>query len=177
MVKKIAAFVGVVVLVSMLGLFAVGSVAAQEPADTPPTTPWRGVFGRIHRGMGVVMDVIAELLGMTPEEIHAERVEGKTLAEIAANKDVSEQELIDAIVASQKEAIAQALEEGLLTQAQADWLAAKAEAMAPFQITNPFAPRGAWGERAGGLMRGGRMRGGCRGFAPTEKPTVSASAS
>ena len=68
---------------------------------------------------------------------------------------MTDQQLIDAIVAGREEVIDQAVKDGRMTQAQADWMLAKMKAMAPFQITNPFGPGGMRGE-----MRGG-MRGGC----------------
>jgi hypothetical protein len=159
MFKRLTTIVGAMVLISFLGLFAVGSVFAQGPTPTPPQTPWQGAWGRVCQGAGVVSDALSKLLGMTPEQIYAERSAGKTLAEIAKDKGVTDQQLIDAIVAGRAEVIAQAVKDGRMTQAQADWMLAKMKAMAPFQISNPFGPHGG--------MRGGHM-GGC--FQPETSP-------
>jgi hypothetical protein len=65
-------------------------------------------------------ETVSELLGLTPEEIQAQRHEGKSLVEIAAAQGVSEDVLVEAILAAKKEAIEQKIEAGTLTQEQAD---------------------------------------------------------
>jgi hypothetical protein len=170
MFKKMVIVIGTVALAAALGLFAVGTASAQGPATAPnrnPGTPLSEAWGRVCQGAGVISDAVSELLGLTPEEIHAQRAEGKTLSEIADEEGVTDQELIDAIVAGREAAIAQAVKDGRMTQAQADWMLAKMKAMAPFQITNPFAPGENRGRMGGGM--GGGMRGGGRGAwaAPT----------
>jgi hypothetical protein len=171
MIKKIAAVVGTAVLVTALGLFAVGTVFAEDPTPTPSApTPWGGAWGRMCRGAGIISDAVTELLGMTPEEIFTERSAGKTLSQIANEKGVTDQQVIDAVLAGQQEAIDQAVADGKITQEQADWLVARAKALAPFQLSNPFAPRGGRGGWHG-RMRGGP---GCWGNeAPVPSETSS----
>ena len=163
MLKKIVAVLGVLAVVGLASLYTVGTVFAQGP--TPPSsTPqggWGGAWGRICHGAGVVSDAVTELLGMTSEQIYAERSAGKTLAEIAEDQGVSEQQVIDAMVAAQKEAIDQAVEDGRMTQAQADWMLAKVKATAPLSLSNPFGPRGGHGGR-----------GGCGWHSSTANPTT-----
>jgi hypothetical protein len=166
MLKKVVALAGAAAVVAALGLYAVGTVFAQDPTPTPDAGPPEGgAWGRMCRGAGVIGDAVAGLLGMAREEILTERSAGKTLSEIAKEKGITDQQVIDAMLAGQKEAIDQALADGRITQAQADWLLARAQAMAPFELSNPFGPRG--GHRG---MRGGR---GCwegKGLAPTPAP-------
>lgn len=148
MFKKIAAVVGAAALVSVLGLFVVGTVFAEGPTPTPSAgtpgnaPPGRGFWGGVCRGAGVVSDAVTKLLGMTREQIFAERATGKMLAQIAKEKGVTDQQVIDAMVAGQQAAIDQALKDGKITQAQADWLVARMKAMAPFELSNPFTPKG-----------------------------------
>lgn len=160
--KKALGIVLALAIISLAGLTVAGTVLADEP-EAPATPYAQGPLGRawggLRRGVGAVIDVVSDLLGLTPEEILAERQEGKTLAEIAQEQGVTEEALIEAIVAKQTEMIEQAVEEGKLTREQADWLIAREKALAPFQITNPFAPRQFRGPR------GGRMGGGM-GFGP-----------
>lgn len=174
MFKKVVTVVGAAVVVAALGLFAVGAVSAGEPAPTPDgKAPRGGPWGHMGRGVGIVSDAVTELLGMTRQEVHEERVAGKTLAQIAQEKGVTDQQVIDALLAGRQEAIDQAVKEGKLTQEQADWLLARAKAMAPFELSNPFAPPagrgGMHGEMRGegrGERRGerrGEMRGERRG--------------
>ena len=158
MIKKFLMFAGLALAVGIFGLFSVGEVYAQSETPSTPVesqTPWGHAWNRVCQGAGVVSDAIAELLGMTQEEIYAERLEGKTLSEIAAEQGVTDQQLIDAMLAGQQEVIAQAVADGRLTQEQADWMLAKMEAMAPYKISNPFGP--------GGMHAAGGMTGGMRG--------------
>ena len=114
------------------------------------------------------MNDIATLLGMTPDQIWAERVQGKTLADIAKDKGVDTQELVDALVASQKTMLDQAVTDNRLTQAQADkWLAWYAQSAA-LQLTEPYGPGfGMGGMRGGPGGHGGPGGpGGVRGQGP-----------
>jgi len=173
MLKKVAAVVGAAALVAVLGLFVVGSVFAQGPKPTPnaaaPTAgpPRGGAWGRVCAGAGIVSDAVAKLLGMTRDEIYAERAAGKTLSEIAKEKGVTDQQVIDAMVAGQQQVIEQAVKDGKITQAQADWLIARMKAMAPFELTNPFAPRGGQHGMRGGHGKGARAK-------PTATPSATA---
>ncbi len=174
--KKVLSVGLALLVVSMAGLAVVGAVSAQGPeaAPTPQEgTLWGRAWGHMRAGMGAISEVISELLGLTPEEIHAEREAGKTLAEIANEQGITDEALIEAIVAGRTEAIEQAVADGTLTQEQADWLIAKAEAMAPFQITNPFAPGQFRGMMRGSFMRGGFGRGVCPGFQAAPEGTSS----
>ena len=121
--------------VGMVGLLVVGaltvvmagSVLAQEP--TPPDP-----LGRMHGGLGrggfgpldgvrwTMFDTTAEVLGLTPEELFAELHAGKSLAEVAEAQGVDTQALQDAMHAARVEAIQQAVEDGTLTQDQAERL-------------------------------------------------------
>jgi polyhydroxyalkanoate synthesis regulator phasin len=64
-------------------------------------------------------DWLAEQLGMTSDELQAELEAGKTIAELAEEKGV---DLDAARIEAMKERIQQAVEDGTLTQEQADWL-------------------------------------------------------
>ena len=63
---------------------------------------------------------VETLLGMTDEQIHAERLAGKSLAQIAASKDISEDTLISTILDAKKADLAGLVADGKLTQAQMD---------------------------------------------------------
>lgn len=157
MFKKLVIVVGTAALVALLGLFVVGTVFAQGPASAPnrtPGAPSGGAWGRVCQGAGVVSDAVSKLLGLTSDEIYAERAAGKTLSQIANAKGVTDQQLIDAIVAGRQEVIAQAVKDGRLTQAQADWMLAKMKAIAPYQISNPFGPGAMRGRMGGGMGNG-----------------------
>jgi lambda repressor-like predicted transcriptional regulator len=170
MTKKFGIVVGATVAVGMVALLVVGAVLAQGP--TPPSssaTPqakWGlrgrgGAIGAPGGGFGVPggMDEIAKLLKMTPDQIWAERVLGKTIADLAKEKSVSDQQLIDALVASQKTMLDQAVTNGRLTQAQADkWLDWYKQAAA-LQLTEPYIGFGGMRGGPGGMREFGGMRG------------------
>ncbi len=54
------------------------------------------------------------------------------------------------MLAGREDAINQAVKDGKLTQAQADWLIARMKALAPFELTYPFAPGAGRGHMVGG---------------------------
>ncbi|MEJ5200012.1 MAG: hypothetical protein WHX53_13895, partial [Anaerolineae bacterium] len=61
---------------------------------------------------------IEALLGMTAEQIQAERLAGKSLAQIAAAKGISEEKLIQTILDAKKADLAKLVADGKLTQTQ-----------------------------------------------------------
>lgn len=68
----------------------------------------------------VLSDAVLQLLGMTRDQVRAERQAGKSLVQIAQAKNITEQQLVDTILAPVKTALAQQVADGKLTQAEAD---------------------------------------------------------
>ena len=100
-----------------------GVAMAADPADADGVCPYfgerQGQGGmRGFHGEGT-SDAVSGILGLTAEEIQAQRLEGKSLVEIAAAQGVSEDALVAAIMAVKTEAIQQRVTEGTLTQEQA----------------------------------------------------------
>ncbi len=178
-VKKLVAVIGVLALVSAIGLFVAGTTFAQESTPTPTPAPkvpfgcfgWGRGFG-FWGGSTAVFDAVAEALNLTPTQLFEQLHSGKTLSEIAEAQGVDLQKVQDAINAAQKQvmkdAINQALKAGRISQAEADWLLQGLE--------QGFLPKG----RGFGF---GHMRGGLRGPrgwwgpAPTTTPTPSGTTS
>ena len=95
------------------------------PAADAPCVMGTGVSGERGRGAPAwagESDAAATLLDMTAEEIQAQRLAGKSLAQIAAGKNppVSEDELISTIIEAKKGDLAKLVTDGKLTQAQMD---------------------------------------------------------
>ncbi|MGQ9466302.1 MAG: hypothetical protein ACUVSH_02295, partial [Anaerolineae bacterium] len=129
---------GLVALVGLVGLLMTAPVFAQ--GNTPPTSPTPGSGQRLGWGRGfglgwgfgrfggswATFDAVAEALGLTPEQLFSELHSGKTLEEIAEEKGVDIQKVFEAAQAARvqqmKDAIQQAVEDGRMTQEQADWL-------------------------------------------------------
>ena len=139
--KRFFITAGVALVVLMLvGLTGATLVFAQDP--TPPIPFGRhgggrsmggfggrdmmGGFGGAGGGQWTMFDTAAETLGLTPEELFAELREGKSLTEIAEEQGVEVEEMYDAVNEARAEAIPeiieQAVEDGTLTQEQADWM-------------------------------------------------------
>jgi transposase len=143
--KRLVLLAGVALIVLLLaGLAGATFVFAQEP--TPPIPfGWhgggRGVGGFGGRGMDgfawsgggqwTMFDTAAEALGLTPEELFAELHAGKSLDEIAEAQGVDVQTVYDAMNVARdearKQAIQQAVEDGRLTQEQADQMIERLE--------------------------------------------------
>ncbi len=158
--------------ISLVGLLVVGAVAvlmtgialAQEETPTTPdnTLPAPGMRG-FGRGLGgeVGLAAAAEALGMTTEELSAELWAGKSLADIAEEKGVDLVELQATVqsaveaarVTAMQEAIDQAVEDGTITQENADWLLEGIEK--GFIPGFGFGLGGRGGHRGSGDLRGG----------------------
>lgn len=126
---KIIAVVSVLALLAAGSLLLVGTVLAQEPTTTPEATPapWAGGLGHGFGGRSwESFDAMAEALNLTPTQLFEQLHEGKTLEEIAEAQGVDLDAVMEAAQAARiqemKDAINQAVEDGQITQEQADWL-------------------------------------------------------
>ena len=155
--------VSAAVVLGAIGLFVVGTALAQTPMPwaEAATMGWNhaggcggGCGGCVISGTNTIHDVIAETLGITTEQLYAERSAGKTLAQTAKDKGVSEQQLTDAILAALKQFTDQAVQDGRITRAQADLVQAQAKAMVPLMLNSPFGPGGTHGFGGRGHGRG-----------------------
>jgi polyhydroxyalkanoate synthesis regulator phasin len=81
-------------------------------------------FGHFHFGFGPFgnLDAAGSYLGLSDEELREALADGKSLAEIAKAEEKSVQGLVDALVAQAEKRIDAAVDDGRLTQEQADEL-------------------------------------------------------
>jgi lambda repressor-like predicted transcriptional regulator len=151
--KKLGIVLGAVMAVSLVALAVVGAAWAQgttPPSQATPAAMPQPKAGPPGGGAFDGMNDMAKLLDMTPDQIWAERVQGKTLADLAKEKGVDTQTLVDALVASQKAMLDQSVTDNRLTQAQADkWLEWYKQAAA-LQLTEPYGPGFGFGGMRGG---------------------------
>jgi hypothetical protein len=157
MIKRLVIVAGVALMVALAGLFIALPALAQGPGSWVPFG-WHGggrSFGPWGTGGWTMFDATAETLGLTPEQLFAELHAGKSPADIAEAQGVDLQTVYDAMnatrVEAMKAAIQQAVEDGRLSQEQADWLLQQG-------LQQGFLPRG---------------RGFGRGFAPFPIPSVT----
>ena len=132
MSKKFKILLTSMLVVSLLTAGLTGTVLAQDDGTDDATAPgtgcWPGrMFGGGRGSSGQAgMESIAEALGLTAKELSTQLWGGKTLAELAEKAGIDLQALRDAATAAQmdamREAIQQAVKEGNMSQAQADWL-------------------------------------------------------
>jgi polyhydroxyalkanoate synthesis regulator phasin len=93
-------------------------------------------------------EAAATALGITVDELRTALREGSTIAEVAQEKGIDVQVVIDAIVAERTEQIAAAVADGKLTQEQADERLADLEAKVTERV-NQALPEGGRGGRGG----------------------------
>jgi hypothetical protein len=67
-----------------------------------------------------VIDKVAELIGLKADDVRVLRHEGKSLVDIAESNNISEDELVKAIVDGRKSQLDQFVKDGKITQAQYD---------------------------------------------------------
>ena len=107
-----------------------------EPGSGPGPGAGRGPGQGVGPGQGAgqrggqpewagMEDEVETLLGMTEEQIQAERQAGKSLVQIAATKGVSEPALVTAILAAKKADLDAQVAAGRLTQERADAMYAR----------------------------------------------------
>jgi uncharacterized protein YidB (DUF937 family) len=98
---------------------------ANLPARITDLVNGKAPLGGGHRGerggarFGAGLDEAATALGITPAELRTALQSGKTIAQVAKDKGVDVQKVIDALVAAASARIDQAVTAGKLTPAQA----------------------------------------------------------
>jgi hypothetical protein len=168
--KRLAAVVGVLALIAVVGALMVGTAFAQTATPGTPTTPKDRVFG-FGKGPGFMgggsmadFDAMAKALNLTPTQLFEQLHSGTSLADIAKAQGVDLTKIQEAAnaarVQAQKDRIAQAVKDGTMTQPQADWMLQGLE-------------KGYTGKGMGGFDGGHRGRGRMPGFggqAPSQAP-------
>jgi hypothetical protein len=123
-----------------------------------PGGPGRG--GRM--GAKLSIATVATALGMTEADLRTELQAGKTIADVAKEKGVDVQKIVDAVVAEVKTALDQAVTAGTITQAQEDQRLTDLTTRITDRI-NGKAPAGGAGPAGGGFPGG---MGGRHGHGP-----------
>ena len=121
----------------------------------PAAATSAGTYGAVH-------DAIANALGITPRELWDARAAGRTVAELAGEKNIALQTVVDAAVAARSAQLDAAVQAGTLSQAQADALSQLTRSRIQAQLQTA----GGFGFGYGPGMMGGRGMMGGFGGAP-----------
>ncbi len=175
MKKLVFAFAMVAILV--VALLSTGHVFAQGSTPPTPQTPGSGYgYGRggmmggrvgatgsggpgmgLAAGEGILHDtmisVFAQKLGISVDDLNARLAKGETMAQIASSKGLTAEAFTALMKDARTQAIDQAVKDGKLTQAQADWMKTRGAAM-----------NGGMMNSTNGRGAGRGMRGNCAGF-------------
>ncbi|MBT3337819.1 MAG: hypothetical protein HN855_06690 [Anaerolineae bacterium] len=111
----------------VVGAFGVTVASADDGGPDRPFTDGGGKRGSGGRSLdGEALETAADLLDMSTDEVTAALAEGKTLQDLADEAGVSIEEIRDAMSVlredAMRERIATAVEEGTMSQEQADWM-------------------------------------------------------
>ena len=174
---KRAALVGSILALSAVTVFA-GAALAQGPGPANQAATGNAQANRHGRGGGgtgpgyglavkgawggpehSMVAVAAEALDMEQADLVAELQSGKTLAEVAEANNVAVQDLVDAFLAPRAEFIAQAVADGKITQADADAMQARMQAMVTAKTAQPWEMNGDGTCDGTGMGSGQQMRG------------------
>ena len=174
---KRVALVGSILALSAVTVFA-GAALAQGPGPANQAATGNAQANRHGRGGGgtgpgyglavkgawggaehSMVAVAAETLDMEQADLVAELQSGKTLAEVAEANNVAVQDLVDAFLAPRAEFIAQAVADSKITQADADAMQARMQAMVTAKTAQPWEPNGNGSCDGTGTGSGQQMRG------------------
>ncbi|WP_338470659.1 hypothetical protein R4Z10_18010 [Niallia sp. XMNu-256] len=95
-----------------------------------------GGMGMGHHFSGSMSTMIAEALNLSEEEIQIARSEGKSIADLAEEKDISLDELKAKVLEARKADLQQLVKDGDITQEQMDRMVVHMESMAAFALEN-----------------------------------------
>ncbi len=153
-------------LVAGLVFGSVGVSYAQTESDTTNPVVCTGIrMGEAIRGAGArLIDVLADLTGLSTDEIAAERAAGSSIADIAEANGVSGDTVVDEALAARKAILDAKVADGTITQEQADFAYDRMSGRVTERVTTTEtgAPSWAGGGRGQGGM-GGQGQGGMGG--------------
>jgi hypothetical protein len=157
--KKTILIVGLVV--AALVVLGVGVAFAQGPA------PYTG--GGMMGGNGggwmhnYVEQALAAKLGLTEEQVEDQLAAGKSMYQIALDNGIKQEAITEFMNQVHKDAFAQAVKDGVVTQQQADWMLQRMQSRG-FGTGNCPMQNGQGGQfNRGGYGPGGMMNGNGRG--------------
>jgi hypothetical protein len=159
--KKTLLIVGLTVLA--LGVLGVGVAFAQ--GGQPPLGPGGYGYGWMH---DYVEQALAAKLNLTEKQVEDQLAAGKPMYQIALDNGIKQENLATFMNEVHKDAFAQAVKAGAITQTRADWMLQRMQNMyqngygsgnCPMLNGQSVPPAGGRGRGAGSGMMGGRGAG------------------
>ena len=147
-------------LTAGLVLGSVGvSYAATEDTSTNPVVCAGAQMGQSIRGAGArLVDVVADLTGLSAEEVQAQRAEGNSVADIAEANGSSSEAVVSAALETRKALLDEKVADGTITQEQADLAYDQMTERITERVSTDETGRPSWAGQGGG--QGGGMGGG-----------------
>jgi hypothetical protein len=137
-IKKLLTLVGMLAI--LVAALPAGAAFAQGPSgQNPPLGLGRGDWGGPDNSL---VAVAAKVLGMEQSALVAELNTGKTIADVAKAQGVALEKIVSTFVQPHVDWLNQAVEDGKITQAQADQYIATMKANITARLSAPFTPRG-----------------------------------
>jgi hypothetical protein len=129
---------------ALSGLVDDGSLTQEQADEVATTLSDAGLgHGGHHGGDRIGLETAAEALGLTEAELRtALEPDGTSLTDVAHDQGVDVGTLVDALVQAQQDRIARAVEDGRLTQAEADERLADLEARVTERVNSDDPIRG-----------------------------------
>jgi hypothetical protein len=137
-----------VALVAMLSLSVAAFAQGPQPGTGAPQGmgighgPGAGYGFRFGPNGGSLVDVTADVTGISVQDVATELRAGKTFAQVAAAHGKTAGDLVNAFLAKRQDALKQAVADGRLTQAVADTMLATMKANVEQHVNGTWQPRG-----------------------------------
>lgn len=153
-------------LTAGLVLGSVGvSYAATDSASTGPVMGAGMRMGQAIRDAGArLVDVVADLTGLSAEEVQAERAAGESVADIAEANGSSSEAVVSSALESRKALLDAKVADGTITQEQADLAYDRMTERLTERVSTDEAGRPSWAGQGGGMGGGRGGRGGQGGM-------------
>lgn len=171
-------------LVAGIVLGSVGLAAAAPATTTTGTAAAQpsGVLGAcigmgqaIRGAGGRLIDVLADLTGLSTTDIQAKRAAGESIADIAKDEGVNPDDVVAKALEARKALLDQKVADGTITQDQADAVYAQMKERLTERVTTTATGRPSWaGQGQGGGGRGAGRGGNGAGYCGGCQGTVAA---
>ncbi len=141
----------VVAVVAVLSLTVAAFAQGNQPPANAPQSGYgygRGPMGGMGYGFrfgmngGSLVDITAEVTGLSVEQVVTQLQTGKTFADIAQAHDKTAADLVNAFLAERKAALDEAVAGGRITQDVADTMLATIKTNVEQHVDEPWEPRG-----------------------------------